>query len=105
MLLRHIERKINTAQNCTGGRSQNGWRHLIHGNCQALEEPQAAVTQDSSKAQIRQQRLESKDRMADAGFKPQQQQQPPAAHQQNQKPLTQAPKSGRKPQNRKPAKR
>ena len=42
--------------------------------------------------------------MADAGFKPQQQQ-PPAAPQQKQKPLTKAPTSGRKYQNRKPPKR
>ena len=83
-----------------------------------------------SKAQIRQQRkqqsLEATDRMADAaylktyrhtqvaiarqeakrqamadaGLKPQQQQQPPAAPQQKQKPLAKAPKSGRKPQRR-----
>ena len=41
--------------------------------------------------------------MVDAGFKPQQQQ-PPVAPQQKQKPLTKAPSSGRKPQNRKPPK-
>lgn len=43
--------------------------------------------------------------LKDSGFKPQQQQQPPAAPQQKQKPLTKAPSSGRKPQNRKPPKR
>jgi len=38
--------------------------------------------------------------MADAGIK---QEQPPVAPQQKQKPLTKAPTSGRKPQNRKAA--
>ena len=38
--------------------------------------------------------------LKDAGLKPQQQQQPPAAPQQKQKPLAKAPKSGRKPQRR-----
>ena len=56
-----------------------------------------------SKAQIRQQLKQQA--LKDSGFKPQQQQQPPAAPQQKQKPLTKAPSSGRKPQNRKPPKR
>lgn len=53
-----------------------------------------------SKAQLRQQAKQQA--LTDAGIK---QQQPPVAPQQKQKPLTKAPSSGRKPQNRKPPKR
>ena len=63
----------------------------------------AAYERQYRHAQVAIARQQAKaDAMKDAGIKPQQQQ-PPA--QSKQKPLAKAPKSGRKPQNRKPPKR